>query len=114
MAVNFKSFALNDQIAGTSDASPDTLYTANNGIAQIRKATARNTDASAVTVDIYILPNGTAASSAQPIVSKSVGAGSTVSIPEIEGHVVPDTGTIQAFAGTTNVIYLSISGIEIQ
>lgn len=114
MAVNFSSFALNDQISGTTDAAPDTLYTASNGTAQIRKATAFNNSGSAVTVDIYILPSGGSASSTEPIVSKSVGMATTVSLSELEGHVVPDGGRIQAFAGTANVIFVSLSGIEIQ
>jgi hypothetical protein len=111
MAVTPKSLALNDQIAGTSDAATDTLYTANNGTAQIDAFTAINTSVSAVDISIYILPSGVAATAASPVIV-SVPANSQVIIADLIGHKIPKSGSIEAFAGTTNVLRVIASGVE--
>jgi hypothetical protein len=114
MPVQLKSLALNDLITGTAAASTDTVYTASNGIAQIDQATAYNTSASAVTLHVYILAPSVAATAAAPIVSKSVGASAGIILSELIAHKVPSGGSIQAYAGTTDVIRLSVSGVEVQ
>lgn len=111
MAVTPKSLALNDQISGTAAGSTDTLYTASNVTAQIDAFTVTNTDASAVNINLFILPSGTAATSVDPII-KSVPANSQVIVSEIIGHKIPKDGSLQAFAGTTNVLRATVSGVE--
>ena len=111
MAVTPKSLALNDQITGTAAASADTLYTANNGVAQIDAFTVVNPSGSGVEISIYILPDGVAATTVDPIF-KTVAANTQLIVPEVIGHKVPKLGTIQAFAQTTNVLRVIASGVE--
>jgi hypothetical protein len=76
----------------------------------IRKATFVNNNASAVTVDLYIKPDG---SNEEHIVhTKIIAPYETYSVPDIEGHVLEAAGTISATASTTN-IELNISGYNI-
>lgn len=111
MGVTVKSLALNDQIAGTSAAATDTLYTAP-AVAQIDQATAYNAHTSAVLLSIYILASGVAATSVNPAWVQSIATGESVVLDGIIGHKVPLGGSIQAFAGTTAVVRVSISGAE--
>ena len=111
MAVTPKSLALNDQITGTTNATTDTLYTANNGTAQIDAFTVINTTGGAADISIYILPTGVAATAAYPMIV-SVPANSQVIIPDLIGPKIPKGGAIEAFAGTTNVLRVIASGVE--
>lgn len=112
MAVSVKSLTLNDQITGTSDASTDTLYTASGVRAQVAQASAYNGHTGPVVLSVYVLASGESASAVDPVCVVSVTNAETAALPELIGHVVPDGGTIQAFAGTTNVVRVSVSGIE--
>lgn len=113
MAYELQSLALNDTITGTTSGTTDTLYTASKVITQIDMVTAYNSSGTAATIDVYIVPSGGTASGTNPIISgKSVGNGATVILSELIGHKVPIDGTIQAFASTTNVIHVTISGGE--
>lgn len=114
MPVNLKSMALNSLIAGTTAGTATTVYTANNGIGQIDQATAYNSDAAAITLYIYILPSGTAATAVDPIDSVSVPAGQSVILNKLISHKVPSLGSVQCYAGTTNKIRVSLSGVEVQ
>lgn len=112
MAVNVTALATNDQIAGTSDASPDTLYTATGVKAQIAQITAYNAHTAPVAVSVYIVESGGTAAAIDPVAVQSIPNGAASSIVEMIGHVVPDGATIQAFAATTAVIRITASGIE--
>lgn len=112
MAYSLKSLALNDEIAGTSAGSSDTLYTATNVIAQIDMATAYNSSVSAEDIYIYVLPSGVAATSVNPVSKVNVAANSTAILSQLIGHKVPAGGSVQAYAGTTAVISVTISGGE--
>ncbi len=112
MAVTYKSLALNDLIAGTSSAGVDTLFTASSGVAQINTMTAYNNSGSSVRLSVYILGSGVTAASVDPIWAQDIAATSSAVINVI-GHLVPNGGSLAAFAGTTNVIRVSVSGIEI-
>jgi len=111
MAVTPKSLALNDQIAGTSDAAVDTLYTANNGIAQIDALTVINSDSSARDISIYILADDIAATTVSPVF-KSIPANGQLIISDLIGHKIPQGGTLAAFASVTNVLRVIASGVE--
>jgi hypothetical protein len=113
MSVSIKQLVSNDQIAGTSAATTDTLYTASNVTAQLNAATAYNGHASAVTVSFYILPTGIAATAVDPVAVQTITNGESAIIADLIGHVIPKNGTLEAFAGTTAVIRVSASGIEI-
>ena len=113
MSVAIKQLVANDQIAGTAAGSTDTLYTASNLTAQINAATAYNADASAVTLTLYILPSGVAATSVDPVSVQSIAAGESAILSDLIGHAIPKDGTLEAYAGTTNVIRVTASGIEI-
>ena len=112
MAYQLKSLAINDQITGTAFGSADVLYTATNVTAQIDMATAYNNDGSAVIITVFILDSGQSAAADNEITNVSVPAGDSVILTELIGHKVPSGGTIEAFAGTTNVIRVTISGGE--
>lgn len=113
MTVSLANFALNKPIVGTTDATADTLYTASNGAGQINNATAYNSDGSAVKLSLYVLPPGVAADAVDPTWEQEIPAGRSVILPGLLGHTVPANGTIQAFAGTTAVVSVTISGATI-
>lgn len=113
MAVSYKSFDLNDLIAGTSNAAVDTLLTSSSGVAQINTATVYNNSGSSVKLSVYILASGVAASSVDPLWTQDIPATSSAILTGLIGHVVPNLGTLAAFAGTTNVLRVTVSGIEI-
>jgi len=113
MSVSIKQLVGNDQIAGTTDATVDTLYTASNLTAQISAATVYNAHGSAVTISFYILPNGVAATAVDPVAVQSIATVESAIITDLIGHVIPKDGTLVAFAGTTNVLRASVSGLEI-
>lgn len=113
MSITHKNLCLNDQIAGTADSSVDTLYTSSNVAAVINQATAYNGHTGAVVLYVYILASGSAATSVDPVAIKTVNNGETVTLADLLGHTVPKNGTIKAYAGTTNVVRVSISGVEI-
>lgn len=113
MAVTYKSFTLNDQITGASNAAVDTLMTASSGVAQINTATVYNSSASSIKLSVYILASGIAATAVDPVWTQDVPATSSAIISGLIGHLVPNLGSLAAFAGTTNVLRVSVSGIEI-
>lgn len=112
MAVTYKSLDLNDQITATT-TTVDTLFTSSSGVTQINTATAYNNSGSSVTLFCYILAAGVAASTVDPIWRLDIPANSSAILTGLIGHVVPNLGSLGAYAGTTNVIRVSISGIEI-
>lgn len=113
MSVTYRSFTLNDQITGISNAAVDTLLTANSGVAQISTATAYNSSASSIKLSIYILGAGIAATAVDPVWTQDIPATSAAIISGLIGHLVPNLGSLAAFAGTTNVLRMSVSGMEI-
>lgn len=112
MTVTVMSVALNDRIAGTSDTTTDTLYTASGGLVQIAQASAYNGHTSPVAVSVYILASGQSASSVDPVCVETITNAEASSLGCLIGQVIPEGGSVQAFAGTTNVIRMSVSGIE--
>lgn len=114
MSINLKSLALNDQITSTSATARELVYSATNGIAQIDQATVYNSDASARDLYYYILANTTTTGSVNQIGTVNIAAGATELITDLIGHKVPANGSIQCYASVTNVLFVSISGMERQ
>lgn len=110
MAIERASFTLNNQISATSATSREVLYTATNGVANISQATAVNTDTSARDLYIYMKEDSTTSGSLTHVEKITISAGKTVALSKLIAHNVPASGTIQAHASTTNVIYVTISG----
>lgn len=112
MAVTVKSLALNDLIAGTAAGSADTLYTANNGIAQISQATAYNKGAGANDLYVYVMASGGSPGTDNILTKISVPAGESVVISKLVGHHVPKSGFVAMYAATTNEVTVTLSGVE--
>jgi hypothetical protein len=111
MAVAPKSLALNDQIAATTAGTAETLYTAANVTAQIDALTVVNPSGSGINISLFILADGVAATAVDPFV-KTIPANSSVIISELIGHKIPKGGSLAAFAGTTNELRVTASGVE--
>jgi hypothetical protein len=110
MAVQAKRLVSGSLLTG----SAATYYTASNVTTRIDKMTATNTDTSARTITVYLVPNaGTAGDSNIIIDAKSILPGETYTCPEGVGHVVQNGGTIQALASTAGVVSFMSSGVEI-
>lgn len=119
MAVNLVAIASNDQITGTAAASVDTLYTSTGVTTQINQITVSNSTASQQTMSFWILPSGgdptlVPATWVQII---AAGDGASLDAPTIIhgllGHVIPIGGTLKCCALTTNVTFVTASGIAI-
>lgn len=112
MAITWTSATLDDQITSTDAANRELLYTASNGVFVVEKATITSTHGSAVDVFLYIKSDATLTGTIQEIEKISVPANGSASADKLVGHKVPQNGTIQVHAGTTNVCYATISGTE--
>lgn len=113
MPVTYLNLALNDLVTGTTAGTVDTIYANTNGVAQINSAACVNNSGSSVLLSVYILASGVAATSVDPIWKQTIAAGETATLDGLVGQQVPNGGSIRAFAGTTNVLRITISGIEI-
>lgn len=113
MPIQPASFCLNHSVVGTADSAADTLHSQNSGIGQINAATAYNSDDTAVTLSVYVLPPSTAAEDAEPVWVQDIPPGKAVILAGLLGHNVQFTGTIAAFASTTDVVSVSISGVSV-
>lgn len=93
--------------------SAATYYTATNVKAQIQALTLTNTSAGAVTVTVYLVPDGgTAGDSNTVLDTKSINAGESYKVIEAIGQWLEAGGTIQALASSATAITLVASGIE--
>lgn len=80
-------------------------------VAVVKKATFCNTSASPVALTVYRIPNGgTLSATYEIIASRSLAVGETYVSPELANVVINSGDTIQAVAGTANVISAQISG----
>jgi hypothetical protein len=75
-----------------------------------RRVTFINDNASAVTVDLYITPDGS--NEIHIVHTKIIAPYETYSPPDIEGHVLEAAGTM-AIAGSTTSIECIISGFNV-
>ncbi len=94
-------------LTGTA-ATKYTVPTATN--TQLRQATALNTTAAPVTLQVYIVPTAGTAGTGNQLVSFSVPAGGSYLCPELIGKIMPAGSFLQALgAGLT----FTASGAEI-
>lgn len=94
-------------------SSTTTLYTVDAGqTVAINQATVCNTDASARTLTVYVVPSGGSASATTTLVKDlSLAAGETKALYELEGHLLTPSMSIRAIASTAGVISMAVSGI---
>lgn len=100
---------------GQVGATATTLFTSDPGTNTIvRRATFFNTTTTNVIVDVYrVRTGGTAGDAGTQMASKTVPAGKSWVCLEVEGHVFPADGSLEAIAGTASVIDYNISGTTV-
>lgn len=113
MAVKAITIAINDQITSTTATAPDVVFTSTDGQTLINAATIMNTSASSITVTFQLLPTGVSASSTNHCWTQTIAAGATEIVSGLIGRSIPNLGTLNAYAGTTNVLYFSANGTSI-
>lgn len=111
MAALGKALSFGSQIAG----SATTYYTAGTGVqTRIDKCTVTNSDSTAYTFSIYLVPSGgSAGATNQIIATRSVNAGETYTCPEIVGQWLNSGQFLAAVASTAAKLTLRVSGIEV-
>ncbi len=111
MAITAKPLFESTQL-GTSAS---TLYTAPASTKTIiDKFTVTNTDSSARTVTIHLVPSAGSASTANKIVDAlSVAANTSVEIEQLKNHILAAGGFISALASSAAVVNARASGREI-
>jgi hypothetical protein len=88
-------------------------YTASNVKAIVVKATAYNADVSAQTITVHIVASGGSASASNRIIeAKTIQPSGTVTLSELEGHVIPKGSGIYMLASAATSIAPTISGYE--
>jgi hypothetical protein len=86
-----------------------------NVTAKITRAIFVNTDNSAVTLTVGIVPNGGTLVAGNTLINAlSIPAGQTYTSMELAGAVLPAGSTLHASAGTTAEIIIMISGLTVQ
>lgn len=95
-------------IAGTTSGAADTVYTVRDNAAVIvRRLSVANTSGSAATLTMHAVPSGGAiAAGNTEIGGMSIAANSSVDLTELIGGFYDEGTTLEAFAGTTNVLVL--------
>lgn len=120
MAVNLVSIASNDQITSVTDGgtTTDLLYTSTGSVTQINQITVTNTTSSPQTMSFWILGSGIAATSCPATWVQIVDAGDGASLDAptiiygLLGQNIPLNGTLKCSALTTNVCYVTASGVS--
>jgi hypothetical protein len=110
MAVTPKKLVASQQLAATNG----TLYTATNCYTIIDKFTLVNTTAGAVTATIDIVDaTGLAGATERVISARSLAAGESYTCPEMVGHILNPSDTIQGLASAATSITVRASGREV-
>jgi len=81
-----------------------------NTVRIIRKATFTNNSGGALTIDLYVDPSGS--TEVQIVDTKTLSDQETWSCPDIEGHILSSSGTIDVTASGAG-IDLVISGVKV-
>ncbi len=110
MASIGKPFSAGSQISNSNT----TYYTAGSGIrSRVDKATICNTDSSARTFSLYIVPSaGAAGVTNQLIDTRSVNIDETITVSELIGQWLAPGDFIVAIASAASALTLRISGVE--
>jgi hypothetical protein len=91
-----------------------TEYTAGTGVRTIvDKFTAYNSDTSARTLTVKLVPSGVAAGASHVIVAKTIEAGGTYPFPEVVGHVLEAGGAISVLGSVASKLVIRSSGREV-
>lgn len=93
-------------VAGTTSGAADTLYTVRSGvIAEIKRLVVTNTSGTAATLTLHAVPSaGSIATANAELVGFSVDANKAVDLTNLIGGMYAQGTTLEAFAGTTNVL----------
>src|SRR3990167_3266036 len=108
--MNFIGFSIDPvQIA----ASATTYYTSTNCRTRLDKVTLTNPTVTNRIVTVYkIVSGGSASNTTTAAYQKTVLAGQSVDVTELEGHWLEDAGFVQALADSATAVTLMISGIK--
>jgi hypothetical protein len=87
-----------------------TQYTSTGATTIIDKYTVRNYGGAATTIAVNLVKVGTAASSTNLIVSRTIQIGETYTCPELVGHVLEPGDFISTLAGAAASIAMRASG----
>lgn len=95
--------------------SGTTVYTSTGVRTIIDKFTVTNTDNSARTVTVYIMPNGQLTVADRYIITsaKSVDAGEAVELTELKNHILESGDYIVVVANAANVVSVRASGRKV-
>lgn len=96
----------------TIGTSATTIYTSSNSSA-ITAIYLMNDDASAVTVQVHVVPNGNTASASNKIIKDLTIAAADTYIIDTERLILDNGDTIQASASTGSVLHSTISYIGV-
>lgn len=97
-----------------ASTSAATEYTATGVRTIIDKFTATNTDAAAVTLTVYIVPSGQTAGATYTVISaKSIAAGATADLSELQNQILNSGDFISVFASTASKLVIRMSGREV-
>jgi hypothetical protein len=100
------------QYANTSATTQYTAPAATRAI--IDKFTVTNTDASARTITVNIVPNGQSATGSNTITSAlSVAAGASVELAELKNHILSAGDAVSVLASVASKVVIRMSGREI-
>lgn len=105
-----KPLSAGSQIANSNT----TYYTAGSGVrTRIDKVTVCNTDSSARTFNLYLVPSGGSAGTTNQLIdTKSVNVDETVEVTFANGHWLAPGDFISAGASAASALTLRISGVE--
>lgn len=111
MSVTAKSL-INSKFASSTGATEYRVPVSTRAI--IDKFTATNTDSGAVTITVYLVPNGISqADSNQIIKALSVAAGATTDIDELKNHILEAGDTINVIVSVADKMTIRASGREV-
>ncbi len=80
----------------------------------IDKFTATNTDSSARTIDVHLVPSGGSADATNKVTAAlSIGIGASVDVPEMKNHVLETGDFISVVASVASKVVIRASGREI-
>lgn len=105
----------NTLIAGTTSGAADTIFTVRDGILfEVKRLVVVNTSAGNVSLDLHSVPSGGSIATNNTEVSNYiVPSDSEVNFTELIGGLYEPGTTIQAWAGSTNVLVIHGWGEEI-
>lgn len=102
---------MNATLLTNAAATYYTCPTATNTI--IKKLTLNNIDTSTRTVTLYIIQSAGSASTTNALATKTLIAGQTIILDEIQNHTLNAGDFIQAVCSATSAVNMQMSGVEV-